>query len=51
VLHKAASVEQLSSHLLGRTMAQAAQAQHGPLPLRSARRANGPGATAGIPSA
>jgi heavy metal translocating P-type ATPase len=33
VLHKAASVEQLSSHLLGRTMAQAAQAQHGPLPL------------------
>lgn len=33
LLYKAASVEQLSSHLLGRTMAQAAQAAHGPLPL------------------
>jgi P-type E1-E2 ATPase len=33
VLHKAASVEQLSSHLLGRTMALAAQERHGPLPL------------------
>jgi cation transport ATPase len=33
LLHKAASVEQLSSHLLGRTMAQEAQARHGPLPL------------------
>jgi heavy metal translocating P-type ATPase len=33
LLRKAASVEQLSSHLLGRTLVQAAQADGGPLPL------------------